>query len=246
MLEKWKKYFRALGFSETESRLYLEVLEMGPSSVQEIAKVVGLSRVSVYAVIETLTRSGLMTSVEKGKKRLYAAEPPERIVSLAEKKASDLGAAVKGIKNSIQELKLAQAGEKPIVKMYEGSEVFVAMQEDLLANRPEQICEFGNIDEIDRLYPYERLAPLHKQLAKLKLKRRLIYQTKEGLRRPDEPNKQIKYLKGETKYFPGDFFIYKDTVWLVSFSGKQITVMIKSRAIKETLQAAFDILWESL
>ncbi len=237
---------QTLGLSETEAKVYLEVLKMGPSPVQEIATVVGLSRVSIYAVIESLTKLGLMTSMEKGKKQLYAVEPPERVAALAEKRASDLGAVVKEIKNSIQELKLLQSGEKPIVKMYEGPEAFLAMQEGVLNSKTRDTYEFGNLDEINKVYPYEQLAPFHKKLSKIKFNRRIIYQTKNKLTRPSEPNKKIKYLDQNVKTFKGDFFFYDDTVWLSSFSGKQITVMIKSKEIKETLQAAFDLLWDSL
>lgn len=245
-MENWKKYLGILGLSETEAKIYLEALKMGPSPVQEIARAVGLSRVSVYAAIESLAKLGLMTSVEKGKKQVYAVEPPERVVALAEKRASDLGAAVKEIKNSIDELKLAQAGEKPVVKMYEGPEAFLAMQEDLVGAKPAEISEFGNLDEIDKVYPYERLQPFHGKLAKMKIRRRLIYQAKNRTARPAEAGKQIKYLGEDVKIFKGDFFFYNDTAWLSSFSGKQITVMIKSQAIKETLQAAFDILWDAI
>jgi len=245
-MKKWEKYLKNLGLSETESKLYLEVLKMGPSSVQDIARKTDLSRVSVYSLIENLTKLGLMTSVQKKKKTLYAVEPPERIISLAEKKEQDIHQALKEIKSNIQELKLAQSGDRPIVKMYEGSEVFLAMQEDMLLSKVDQISEFGNLDEIDKIYPYEQLKPLHKKITNLKVKRKIIYQTKNKLTRIDEPGKKIKYLNDDIKYFGGDFFLYKDTVWLSSFSGKQITVMIKSQEIKDTLQCAFDILWDSI
>ncbi|MBU1179424.1 hypothetical protein KJ885_00590 [Patescibacteria group bacterium] len=245
-MDKWEKYLQGLGLSETESKIYLEVLKMGPSAVQEIAKVAGLSRVSVYSIIESLTKLGLMTSVQKGKKQLYAVEPPERLINLADKKANAIERMKKEIKEQIQELKLIQAGDKPIVKMYEGPEAFMAMQEDLLNLKSGKICEFGNLDEINRVYPYERLKPFHQKLAKKKIDRKIIYQTKEKLTREKEPGKQIKYLNNKIKTFRGDFFFYDDTVWLSNFSGKQITVMIKSKEIKETLQAAFDILWDCL
>ena len=100
-MQKWEKYLQNLGLSETESKLYLESLKMGPSSVQEIAKKTGLSRVSVYSIIENLTKHGLMTSVQKGKKTLYAVEPPEHIVALAEKRDQSMHQALKEIKGNI-------------------------------------------------------------------------------------------------------------------------------------------------
>lgn len=245
-MENWKKYLQNLGLSENDSKVYLELLKMGPSPVQELARAVGLSRVSVYAIIEFLMKSGLITTVEKGKKQMYAAEPPERVVALAENKVSNLQAVMKEIKSNIGELKLIQSGDKPIVKMYEGPEVFMAMQEDLLRSKTENISEFGNLDEIERVYPYEQLKPFHAKIGVKKINRRIIYQTTRGLHRENETNKKIKYLDQKIKPFKGDFFLYEDTVWLSNFSGKQMTVMIKSKEIKDTLQVAFDIVWATL
>lgn len=244
-MDKWNKYLQLLGLSDTESKIYLEVLKMGPSPVQEIAKKIGLSRVSVYSLIESLTKIGLMTSVEKGNKQLYAAEPPERIISLAENKANNLKISIQEIKSSIQELKLVQSGDRPVVKMYEGIEAFVAIQEDVTNSNIDQMCEFGNLDDVDITYPYEALEPFYKKLAKTKFERKLIFYTKTKTPRTSEPNKKIKYLEN-TKEFHGDIFFYGNTVWLSGFKGRQITVMIKSQEIKDTLQAVFDIAWGSI
>jgi len=244
-MDKWTKYLQLLGLSDTESKIYLEVLKMGPSPVQEIANKIGLSRVSVYSLIESLTKLGLMTSVEKGKKQLYTAEPPERIISLAENKVNNLKASIQEIKSSIQELKLVQSGDKPVVKMYEGIEAFAAIQEDVLGTKIDQMCEFGNLDDVDVLYLYEDLEPFYKKLAKTKFERKLIFYTNTKKPRTSEGNKKIKYLDN-TKEFHGDIFFYGNTVWLSGFKGKQITVMIKSKEIKDTLQAAFDIIWKNL
>lgn len=247
-MDKWTKYLQLLGLSDTESKIYLEVLKMGPSPVQEIAKKIGLSRVSVYSLIESLTKLGLMTSVEKGKKQLYTAEPPERIISLAENKVNNLKASIQEIKSSIQELKLVQSGDKPVVKMYEGPEAFLAIQADVLNSKFDQMCEFGNIDEVDRVYPYNEGVrnDFFKKLSKLKADRKLVFLSKDKKPRTVESNKTIKYLDSNKFNFFGDIFFYKDTIWLSSFKGKQISVVIKSKEIKDTLQAAFDIIWENI
>ncbi len=244
-MDKWAKYLQLLGLSDTESKIYLEVLKMGPSPVQEIARKIGLSRVSVYSLIESLTKVGLMTSVEKGKKQLYTAEPPERIISLAENKMNNLKVSIQEIKNNIQELKLVQSGDRPVVKMYEGIEAFAAIQEGIVDAKTDLMCEFGNLDDVNVTYPYEALEPFYKKLAKAKYERRLIFYTKTKVPRTIESNKKIKYLENVNE-FHGDILFYGDTVWLSGFKGKQLTVMVKSQEIKDTLQAAFDILWKKI
>ena len=237
-----------LGLSDGEVNVYLVSLQLGPESVQEIAKKTGLSRVSVYSSIEALTKLGLMTSVEKGKKQLYTAEPPERIVSLAENKVSRLKAMTEEIKDDIEELKLVQNGDKPIVKMFEGLEAFSAIQDDVLKTEIHQMCEFGNLDEINRVYPYEakvRSDYLGKLAKRANMKRRLIFLSKNTKPNTIEDNKEIKYLDINKFRFFGDIFFYNDTVWISNFKNRQISVMIKNQEIKDTFQAAFEILWEN-
>ncbi|MCX6782281.1 MAG: helix-turn-helix domain-containing protein [Candidatus Magasanikbacteria bacterium] len=247
-MSKWSKYLNLLGLADSETTVYLSVLKSGPETVQNIAKNVGLSRVTVYAAIESLTKRGLMTSVEKGKKQFYAVEPPERIISLAENKTSQMQSMIKEIKENIQELKLIQSGDKPVVKMFEGPDAFTAIQEDVLGSKIDLMCEFGNIDEIDRVYPYDKGVRnnFFDRLSKMPMERRLVFVSTDPRPKTNEPNKKIKYLDIEKFKFYGDIFIYNDTLWMSSFKGKQITVMIKSQEIKDTLQAAFDLIWNTL
>ena len=80
-MAQWEKLLRSLGFNESEAKLYLVSLEMGPSPVQDIAKKAKVSRVTAYAAIEKLNEFGLMSTAQRNKKHLYAAESPERLVS---------------------------------------------------------------------------------------------------------------------------------------------------------------------
>jgi hypothetical protein len=189
-----------------------------------------------------------MTSVEKGKKQFYAVEPPERLVSLAENKTSQMQSMIKEIKDNIQELKLIQSGDKPVVKMYEGPDAFTAIQEDVLESEIPLMCEFGNLDEIERVYPYSEgvREKFFNKLADRKMERRLIFLSKVGQPRTIEPNKNIKYLDINKCKFFGDIFFYNDRIWLSSFKDKQMTVVIQSQEIKDTLQVMFDLLWKTL
>ena len=244
---KWQNYLQTLGLTDAESKVYLFCLKAGPKSVLEIAQSVSLSRVTIYNVIESLTKLGLMTSVEKGKKQYYASEPPERVVALAENKITSMQSTVHEIKNNIDELKLMQSGDKPVVKLYEGPEAFKAIQDDVLAQKIEVMYEFGNKDEIEKVYPNRENLKYFKKLNEKDIKRKLIYQSASADFPPGFTKRNnLQLVCCNNLKFKGDIFFYNDTIWLSSFKGKQITVMIKDAAIKETLQEAFDMLWESL
>lgn len=70
---------QAMGFSDKEARTYLASLELGPATVAEIAAQAKLTRPSVYLMIESLTRRGMMATYKVGKKSMYRAGNPVSI-----------------------------------------------------------------------------------------------------------------------------------------------------------------------
>ena len=240
-MTQWKKLLKSLGFSDSESVIYLASLEMGPSSVQDIAKKAGVSRVTTYAVIESLSSQGLMSSVEKGKKHLFVAEAPERVVSFIQSKMKDMEATLKEVESSINDLKLLQRGEKPIVKLFEGAEGRKAIEDDMLLTRPDQIDEFGNFDDAMRIHPPAERAPFHTEFAKIKPKRHLMmFLSKEH--NPVSRTPQQRVLAIPEQYnFHGDVMVYKNKIALSTFEGKQISVLIESSTLADTLRALMDM-----
>ena len=85
LIERLAEY----GLSDKESLVYLAMLELGPASVQDIAKKAGVNRATTYVMIEALKRRGLMATFEKGKKTMFVAESPDVLKKLTdqEKKA---------------------------------------------------------------------------------------------------------------------------------------------------------------
>ena len=79
MLNELKKF----GLSEKEARVYLAALELGQASVQDIAKKSAVNRATTYLMIESLEKRGLMYKLIKNKKKLFAADTPERFLYLA-------------------------------------------------------------------------------------------------------------------------------------------------------------------
>ncbi|MCR4278313.1 MAG: hypothetical protein NUV81_00175 [bacterium] len=242
-MNNWKSTLRSLGFTESETNIYLASLKEGPSAVQDLAQRANVSRVTAYGAIESLMKSGLMSTMRKGKKTLYTAESPERLVAFVQTRVGDMEATLRDMKSSIDDLKLMQRGEKPVVKLFEGREALKALQDDVVSAKPKQIDEFGNLDEILNVYTREDLQEFYKKLNKLKPRMRGFYR---ALREP------VKTRNGESKVvhlpiknadFGGDIFVYGSTVAFSTFRGKQISVLIESQELADTFRALFDELW---
>ncbi len=241
-MSSWKALLHSLGFSDGESKIYLASLETGTASVQDLARKARVSRVTAYAAIESLMRQGLMSTVQKGKKRFYAAESPERLAAVVEERSQEMRQTLHEIHDAVDGLKLLQRGEKPVVKLFEGHEALKAIQNDVLAARPKAIYEIGNVDEINRTYDHEReLRPFINRLKKQKPKC-------QSLLRSEQPDLRASHgvlvqLPKDGPAFNGDILVYANKVALSTFRGKQISVLIESQDIADTMRALFEHAW---
>lgn len=244
-MTSWKKLLKSLGFTESEATLYLVSLELGPASVQDLAKKAGVSRVTTYTVIEALMKDGLMSTVQKGKKQHFVAEAPERLISFMNHKMKNMEATLHEVTGSLHELKLIQRGEKPVVKMFEGEEAFNALHEDMIKTQPKEIDEFCNLDDLRKMFTTENLVTHGNKLNRFKPKARMIYTSKTKDVETVNENMTSQRIHGEEE-FHGDVVVYDSKVAISSFGQKPITAIIESRTIADTFRALFNNYWKQL
>ena len=80
-----EKYLQEIGLSEKEAQMYLALLQVDSESIQELAKRTGINRTTVYPVLETLKKKGLVSEIQIGKKTYYSAASPERLETFIER-----------------------------------------------------------------------------------------------------------------------------------------------------------------
>ncbi len=239
---KWPALLKTIGFTDSEAKIYILSLELGPSSVQDIAKKAGVSRVTTYTAIESLTQKGLMSSVEKGKKTLYAAESPDRLVSFVRSRLQHMQITLKEIEALLDDLKLLQRGEKPIVKLFEGPEGLKAVNADILETRPDVIYEMSNIDARRQLFSRETFLPFQQELDRRQTKTHLIGTYSKPIH--SRVHVAIRQISEQDYKFFGNILIYKNKVSFSSLLGKNISVVVESEAIAHTLTLLFQLAWE--
>lgn len=241
-MRDWKALLRKLGFTEGESAVYIAALEMGAATVQDIAKKARVSRVTTYAAIERLVAQGLVTTVTKGKRTLYHAEPPKRLIEVVSRHVAAIESTLEDIKDNVDELSLLQGGEKPVVKVFEGTEALQAIQEILLATKPQQIDEFANFDLLRKMYPIEDRKEFFKKLAQFKPRTRGVGMLSGELAAPD-PSGKIIHLNPDKHNFFGDIVVFADKVAISTLKGKQVAILIENKDIADMLRAAFDVMF---
>src|SRR3989338_1855890 len=173
-----KKELQQLGLSDKEAKTYLASLESGSVSVQEISKKAGLKRPTTYFAIGQLIKKGLMSSFEKGKKRYFSAESPERLVSLISFQRRKAQAIEEDLKMVLPELNniFNLTGERPAVRFFEGKEGLRAIQDDILRSEFKSLEEFVPLDEAYKVFPPKPADHRQRLLKKTKkIPRRVIY-----------------------------------------------------------------------
>lgn len=99
-----EELFRKLGLNENEQEVYLAVLKAGKVAPNQVAKITGINRTTVYSVSKKLARMGLVTH-DLGQKVSYlVATPPEKLVTLFEKEEKQVAEKKKAAKELAKEL----------------------------------------------------------------------------------------------------------------------------------------------
>lgn len=118
---QYQNLLQSIGLSDSEARLYLVSLRLGPASAIHLAKKLQMSRQIVYNLTDKLITQGLMKEVRAGTKRHFQALGPDVLNDRARQVADEISAAVPVLKT-----KEAGASFLPVVSVYENP---IAMRE---------------------------------------------------------------------------------------------------------------------
>ncbi len=237
-----KKLFTSLGLSETETKLYLASLELGPSSIQDIAKKAGLSRTATYASVEELQRRGLMSTYEKGKKRVFAAEEPERVVDHFTEAIHGMEQQLGTLRRMLPELKMMGGGERPTVRFFEGVEGLRALFTDLGQVKSSFIYELANMNDVYTYLDKETLKDVRLLVDPKQTKIRVLH-----IGENKYPREETEYCEAPSALgdFHGDIWIYHNRVAFITLIGKITVVILESQPFADTAKFLFEMAWHS-
>jgi len=161
-----EKYLQDIGLSDKEATVYLTLLAVEHASVLDLAKKTKIKRPTVYVVLESLSKKGLVSETTIGKKTHYQAEPPERLETFVEKRKIALEESQRTLKDVIPQIKsiARETGERPVVKYFEGKEGIISASEEMFRN------ETGGGEPIYLIYPKDLLDEMFPEQERSKFK----------------------------------------------------------------------------
>jgi len=244
-ISTWERF----GCNKLEATVYLNLLESGGATVQEVAKQVRKNRVTVHSAIERLIEKGFLFETRKNKRRTIVAESPDVLRRLIQKSENELK-LLKSQVGQAEEL-LAQfvqrSESRPTVKFYEGVEGFKRMLEESLTARRE-VLVFIYVDTFSQVLGPDYLEDYFARRAKLGIHTRLIFPpcpfVHKVAKKSQEYNIEARLLPPELVWQSG-VFSWNDVMAIMSLtSGKFTCTIIQNEDIASFYQnIIFELCW---
>ena len=243
--EDIKEILIDFGLSEHEALVYLSSLMLGPSTVNKIAKHSGVKRTTVYPVVESLKRKGIMNIQLKGLKNLFVAESPERLEKIIEQKKERLKSMIPEL-SALYNLK----GGESLIKYYEGVEGVKTIYEDIYNTlRPNDeylitsdLKKFLNIDK-------DFFTKFIEKRAKLNLRVRTILQNNDidMFYKKNEQNFNFKAKVFEPNIdLKANVAILPTKIYITQLIEPYISIVIENKNIVDMHRQYFNIMWDAI
>ena len=242
------KVLQSFKFSDKEILVYLSLLELETASATQIADHSQINRSTVYVVIETLQKRGLVsTTKEEGSITKYVPSPPERLLQLAEEEAKRYQNLVGQIHSILPELKSRYRGDKPRpkVRFYEGKEGLISAYEDTLT-ASEPIRAYASIENMHEALP-GYFPDYYKRRAGKGIAIRSIHPDTEDARErtlhdKEERRDSALVPAGEYSFSP-EINIYDNKIVFMSLV-EEFSLIIESEELADALKKAFELAWK--
>jgi len=235
---------KKLGLSDKETKVYIAILKLGQAPAAEIATHSGINRATTYIILEELKNKGLISIFQKGKKTIFAVEPPERLKNLFEIEERRVKESFSGLKNILLDLnKLYESrGEHPKTRLFEGDDGIDSLRDDILKTKTKFLYQILPLDikqdSTEKKSQDQKIKKLYNIPSKS------IYYNKKGKIFSEKSGKaEYKFLKDK---FDTEIIIYGEKIAFINIKKNPVGVIIDDSAVSQTMKIFFGALWELL
>ena len=238
-----------LGLDKRQIRIYRALHKLGPASIRDVAAEAGVNRGSTYETLKQLVTMGLVSYLPRGRRRVFQAEDPERLLALGEYRQQALSQAMEELKRDIiPALKQSRMEFMPgNVRFYEGDDGVELVLRDILESTAKtgdkRYAVISTKTLREHLYrPFPNFTRTRVQRG---IRVRVIAVGEGG---DDAELAERKWLPAGAGTDASYIAIYPPKVAMITLADRNypVVVIIDSAAIASTQQLLFDTLWELL
>ncbi|MBT4111403.1 hypothetical protein HOE37_06100 [Candidatus Woesearchaeota archaeon] len=238
-----KEILQELGLSEAEAKVYLALLETGPTLAGPIIKKTALHRGTTYQILQRLKEKGLVSSIIKGKKQYFEPASPDRLMDVLKERQDKLQSVLPALNQ-----KLEASKEKQEVTVYYGIKGIRSSMDKMLEelNPNGDYFDFGVSGLFrEKMGAYWDL--WQKKKRKYKIKSKVIFTEELKKKNPE----LLKDYFGDARFHPKEYpsitdtMIYKDTALLLVWTAKPpVAIVIKNQDNAESYKNQFKLMWK--
>ncbi len=229
-----------IGFSKNESKVYLSLMRLGPSTAGTIAARSNVHRTNVYDALDRLTEKGIVTYIFNGNKKLFEAVNPQQITQILNERTSQFEANV--LPSLLLDYKRSKESNK--AHIFEGIGGIRAITNDML-REGKPIVAFGiPRDMAERIRSFVTI--FHKRRIEKKIPMKHLYDAdaRERIAYLNTlPYTEAAFIKQEYAS-PATTTIYGNKVAFYIWAEPPTSIMIESEKMAAQYRKFFDILWK--
>lgn len=247
MNKEVRKILQTLGLSREEADIYLAGLELGESTVQNLAKKAGVKRPTAYKILEKLIGNGMFYQTLKGKKRFFNAENPDRMKSSLKQKEVELNKILPELRSVYN-----TSETKPKIKFYEGVAGAISVYEDTLNSTEKggEILNYTSIKKLFEIFPKDYANEYFKKRVEKNITVKVIAldseESREWKKNATKEKREIFLVHESQNSFLGDTEIYGDKVALISYKENFMAIVMESKEIANMQRFIFNLAWKKL
>ncbi len=240
-----EKELESIGFTSGESRVYLSLLKLGPSTVGPIASKSKVSYSKIYEVLDRLAKKGIVTIVKKEKTRFFQSVNPKKLLEIAKKQEQEIRENKEKLTKIIPELENYEKSysKNDEAEIFKGIKGIQTAYEILLkeTTKKEEMYLFYVYDKkynelVDEFY--SKMFPVYKEFG----------HKWKGITTKDYESsikKQPSFIKFRVINFPvpSNIDMSNDSILITIWSEEPTAILIKSREIAQNYRKYFESVW---
>ena len=230
------------GLTKKQAKVYLASLQLGPASIQDIARATKDQRTNLYDSVEELVIKGLMVVVPFGKRQHYEAQDPANLKTVLHEKERALHDVLPQFSS------LYGASEvKPRIRYYPGIEGYKLVYEDSLSTREKKLFGIFSMQDIWEVIGREAADDMVRRRVKKGIALRVI-RSKEREAEQAYPSslgdlRELRFCP-EGMDFPITTYVYDNKVMILSSKRETFGLIIESSDIATAHRHYFSALWQ--
>ncbi len=226
-----------LNFSTNESKVYISLLNIGPSLAGRIAKETRLDRSSTYNALKMLIERGIISTVHENKRTIFVPSDPKKIIDYYKEKEEIAGKIIPDLQAKFKATK-----EKKNLLLFRGFKGLKTIFQDILDNVPKNKDYFimGSEGKFSQMMPY-----YSSLFSKLKTNKHIHTKMliREGRVKTDK-SKLTEYKKIPSDVIsPATINIYDGKVAIFIWDETPEAILIENKDVSETFKSYFNFIW---